>query len=151
MGRRPWVRRCVGSVRLTAWIPYGDGSNRAWLLETLGPRIRPAWNKPDRRWEIARPHLRVLVTELAERFGEVDVYLEFSVTERRDSRCRDAQGDDCECSCLGENHGGAAYWKHWIPVGETTLIAPGRRQRHLRVRRAVQGPGLMRLDPHRRT
>jgi hypothetical protein len=36
--------------------------------------------------------------------------------------------------CLGENHGGAAYWRQWRPVGETTLIAGSNRyERHLRV------------------
>ncbi|MEV4283628.1 hypothetical protein [Actinoplanes xinjiangensis] len=34
----------------------------------------------------------------------------------------------------GENHGGAAYWRHWIEVGPTTLVAGGEiRRRHLRV------------------
>jgi len=91
MGRRPWVRRSVGSVRLTAWMLTATAATGPGCWRRSAP-YRPAWNKPDRRWEIARPHLRVLVTELAERFGEVDVYLEFSATERCDTRCRDAQG-----------------------------------------------------------
>ncbi|GAA2334717.1 hypothetical protein SVIO_027740 [Streptomyces violaceusniger] len=136
MSRRPWVRRNVGEQRLWAWMPYQEGSNRRWILEELGERIRPEWNNEmtPGRWEIARPHLRTIVSALAERFGEVDVYLQFSATERCDTRCRDAAGDDCTCSCMGENHGGAAYWRNWMLVGETTLVDVARKERHLLVR-----------------
>lgn len=39
-------------------MPFGD-TNRAWLHDELGDRIRPDWNKTVRpgRWEIAKPHL----------------------------------------------------------------------------------------------
>ncbi|MCB5910375.1 hypothetical protein [Streptomyces pinistramenti] len=130
---RPWVRRNVGEQRLWVWMPYQGGSNRRWILEELGARVRPEWNKPAGRWEIARPHLCVLTGALAERFGEVDVYLQFAATERCDTRCQEAQGDDCTCSCMGENHGGAAYWRTWLLVGDTTLVDGARRERHLRI------------------
>lgn len=131
----PCVRRSLDETRLTLWMPYREG-NREWLHESLGARIRPEWNKTAKRWELARSHLRAVVLALAERFGTVDVYLEFSTQERCDVRCRDARGDDCTCSCLGDNHGGAAYWKDWQEVGETTLIAQNRQQRHFRVARS---------------
>src|ERR1700730_744180 len=37
---RPWVRRWIVERRLWAWMPYQGGTNRAWLLETLG-HIQP--------------------------------------------------------------------------------------------------------------
>lgn len=135
---RPWVRRKYDETRLWARIPYGDGSNRRWLRGELGDRIRPHWNTDvtPRRWEIARSHLRTLVEALADRFGEVDVYLEFSTTERCHRRCQEAEHDDCTCSCRGENHGGSAYWKTWIEVGEDILVGNvGRVERHYLVRR----------------
>ncbi|WP_344287210.1 hypothetical protein [Streptomyces synnematoformans] len=119
-------------------MPY-SATNRAWLLDELGSqRIRPDWNKDvtPGRWEIAKPHLRTLIEALADRFGEVDVYLEFSTTERCDRRCQRAEGDDCTCSCRGENHGGSAYWQRWVQVGEDTLVSNiGRVERHYLVRR----------------
>jgi hypothetical protein len=113
-------------------MPY-EPDNRLWLKEALGERIRPTWNREEQRWEIARQHLRTVVERLAERWGEVDVILEFREAERCDTRCRDAQGDDCVCSCLGDNHGGAAYWKNWIEMGDTTLVSSGVLQRTRRV------------------
>ncbi|MFD9475010.1 hypothetical protein [Streptomyces goshikiensis] len=74
---------------------------------------------------------------MALKFGEIDLHLEFSMRQRCDKRCQDAEGDDCVCSCMGENHGGAAYWRNWIQVGETTLVSdPEVRERHYKVRRS---------------
>ncbi|MFI9465768.1 hypothetical protein [Streptomyces xiamenensis] len=128
---RPYVRRRYDETRLWAWMPFEGGSNRKWLMETLGERIRPEWNRPEGRWEIARPHLKALVAALVDRFEEVDVFLEFSTTERCHERCQEATGDDCSCSCMGENHGGAAYWKRWHLVGDQVLVGQAERvQRH---------------------
>lgn len=116
-GNIPTVYRPAGSGRITVRMPYALG-NRAWIHHNLGSGIHPVWNTTDKRWELARNHLRATVEALVERFGIVDVVIDsYAVT-----RCRDAVGDDCDCQCVGENHGGAAYWKHWHAVGETTLI-----------------------------
>lgn len=115
-------------------MPYHVG-NRRWLKEGLGSRTRPEWNKGAHRWEVARTHFRPLVFALAEQFGAVDVYLEFSTIERCDARCREAVGDDCTCSCLGINHAGAAYLSDWPQVGEVTLVRPGVKRVRLLVRR----------------
>ncbi|WP_216355896.1 hypothetical protein [Streptomyces sp. MP131-18] len=98
------------------------------MKEALGTRIRPERNKAERCWEIARQHLKPVIAALVDRFGEVDVFLEFSTTERCDTRCEEAAGDDCTCSCMGDNHGGAVYWKRWQLVGETTLVRSASRK-----------------------
>ncbi|MEU3537209.1 hypothetical protein AB0E70_37430 [Streptomyces murinus] len=118
-------------------MPYKVG-NRAWLHDALGDRIRPDWNNTvvPNRWEIAKPHLQLLTESLARRFGEADVYLEFSTTERCDRNCQQAERDDCTCSCRGEHHGGGTFWTFWQLVGEDTLVGPvGRVERHYVLRR----------------
>ncbi|CAM5626307.1 hypothetical protein STENM36S_03980 [Streptomyces tendae] len=130
--REPWVRRGYEETRLWMRMPFSR-ANRAWLHDELGDRIRPDWNNTVRpgRWEIAKPHLRTLTEALANRFGEVHVYLEFSTTERCHTKCQGANGDDCTCSCRGEHHGGGVYWTHWHLVGEDILVGPvGRVVRH---------------------
>lgn len=128
----PWAHRPVEGRVLTK-MPYDGGSNRWWLHDHLGDRIQPE-HRGKGVWAIARPHLRYLVEGLAERFGHVDVLLDFRQSERCDTRCQRARGDECTCSCLGENHRGAAYWRNWIEVGETTLVASGGTvRRHLRL------------------
>ncbi|MGY3684967.1 hypothetical protein ACVWXU_008590 [Streptomyces sp. TE33382] len=90
--------------------------------------MRPIWT-PDAepaRWETARPHLRTLIETMALKFGEIDVFLQFSIRERCDTRCQNAEHDDCICRCIGENHGGAAYWRGWTQVGDATLVSSPR-------------------------
>jgi len=136
MVKRPWVRRLVDHPQLWMWLPYLGESNRPWLREELG-RIRPAWVPSsagrEGHWEVARSHLWTLVDALAIKFGTVDVYLEFSRRSQCDERCQSANPAtvyDCVCACLGENHGGAASWKSWRPVGESTLVSRERAMSH---------------------
>jgi hypothetical protein len=77
------------------------------------------------------------VQGLAERFGQVDVFLDYRDTEPCDERCRDAGDDDCVCSCLGRNHGGAHFWSGCPEIGEAALVGRSDvRRRHLLVSRA---------------
>ncbi|WP_422753069.1 hypothetical protein [Micromonospora sp. WMMD708] len=127
----PRIDRRIGQTRLHLQMPYSP-SNRAWLHDALGERTRPRWNDPERRWEIARTHLMSLARALADRFGAVDLYLEFKTTERCDSNCQKAKHSDCECSCLGTYHGGG-IWGGWTQVGRTTLVRPGVEVSHMRL------------------
>ena len=123
MGRYPDLFRPLeGRIRLE--MPYAPG-NRAWLKEQLGERIRPDWVRHGGggHWEVARNHLRALLEALVDRWGAVDVVLDFNVTEKCDRRCQTARGDDCTCSCLGVNHRGLGGGKEWFRVGDTTLIS----------------------------
>ncbi|MEV0712783.1 hypothetical protein AB0I48_35040 [Nocardia aurea] len=137
--QRAWIRRKASQTRLWAWMPYEGGSNRDWILGELGRRIRPEWNKTERRWEIARKHLWVLTEAMADRFGEVELYLEFSKTELCDSRCQNAQSTDvseCVCSCLGDYHGGRGARRDWKLSGATTLVSNGPfQERYMLIRR----------------
>lgn len=117
--------------RLLLKIPYSK-TNRVWLKETLGDRIRPEWNKGERRWEIARNHFGPVVEALAKRLGRIDVYIDFSCTERCDTRCKNARGRECNCQCLGRHHGRDGITHGWKVVGDTMEVrSTGIQQRHL--------------------
>lgn len=117
----PRLWRPVGTARLELQLPARRG-NRAWLRTVLGAGARPQLDTD--RWRIARSHLQHLVDEVPERFGALELFLDFRTTERCDTRCQRARGDDCTCSCMGANHGGSQYWKQWRLVSETTLVMP---------------------------
>lgn len=121
--QRPSVYRPHGTAQLWAQLPYGP-DNRVWLHEVCGARARLEWDSLSRTWHLARAHFRPLVDALVTRYGEVDVRVDISAADRCDARCVKATGDECTCSCFGENHGGAGYWKNWTALGEPTPI-PG--------------------------
>jgi hypothetical protein len=118
----PWLYRPLGG-RIKVKMPY-DKQNFFWFRRHLGSRVQP-FHVGAGVWAVARPHLRCLVDGLVTKFGHLHVVLDFRKSQQCDTRCRDAQGDDCECSCLGVNHQGAAWWRNWIEVGDTTLITAG--------------------------
>lgn len=117
-------------------MPYAPG-NRQWIKRVLGARKQPDWNKTEQVWEISRPHLMKLAEAMAQRFGEVDIFIDSRPLNRCDVRCVEAKGDECECQCNGRNHGGlVTSTEHWVEVGETTLVQGGEiNRRHFRLRR----------------
>lgn len=122
------------SGRLIIKMPYSK-TNRAWLKETLGSRIRPDWNGETKRWEIARNHFGPVVEALANKLGRVDVYMDFRQSERCDIRCQRARSRECTCSCLGKHHGDGIT-RDWKLVGDSTLVlSNGEMRRHIVVLR----------------
>lgn len=131
VGASLWRPATTG--RLVMKTPYRP-DNRAWIHETLDSRrVRPEWNKERKRWEVARNHFRPMVLAMIERFGVVDVILDSRSTERCDTRCREALGEECECECLGVYHGGLGWLGDWVQVAEHTLVRSTYRRRHLRL------------------
>lgn len=105
-------------------MPY-RADNRAWLKTVCGRLTRPEWNKTTGRWEVARNHAIDLLEPLTERFGVLDLVRYGAARVKCDTRCWDATGQDCTCSCAGVNHGGGNDLADWIQVGDTTLIERG--------------------------
>lgn len=112
--------------------PADTSANPRWLKRHLGSSITVK-HVGGGVWEIARDHLRHVIVGLAERFGHVNVHLEYLENQRCDTRCVNAHGDDCVCQCGGENHGGMDYARDWMQVGDTTLVgtSPPQRTRHM--------------------
>ncbi|MFD4444383.1 hypothetical protein ACFWPK_31870 [Nocardia sp. NPDC058519] len=126
MRNRPRIERKPGELRLWVTMPYDPTKpNRGWMQEVLGGRKDLVWNKEMKRWEVARDHLKTLIAALAERFGEVEVLLEYNTTEQCTPSCKKATIPvwECTCKCLGEYHGGRGEQRDWIPVGPHRLIS----------------------------
>lgn len=116
--------------RLAVRMPYRPG-NRAWLKETLGARIRPDWDKRRGCWWVARAHFTTVVEALAQRFGRIDVYIDFRGLERCDTRCKRARGRECDCRCFGKHHG-RGITEGWKLVTDTVEVQPtGVHRRHI--------------------
>jgi hypothetical protein len=104
------------------WRLMGQIKPKELLRDLLPPRSHLRWNQDRRAWEVARSQLLPLVRELAEWFGVVTVdEVRTVIGDSCDVRCREAQGDDCNCRCLGLYHGEGMPRVGWVLVGETTL------------------------------
>lgn len=142
MGNLAWVwnqgvipvilRRTGRGERLRVRLPFAK-DNAGWLRGDR--RDWPDWNRDGRFWEVPRAWFNDLVNRALIRFGRVYVVQPYNVTERCAPACLNAQGHECECSCMGANHG-AGNDGSWFEVTET--FATRVRGRELAVRLMVR-------------
>lgn len=116
-----WIpRRRAEDNRIHIWLPYAEG-NRRMLKSVLGKGCPLA--RESGYWKISRNHAHDILAYLVRRYGRVQLFQDYTETTKCDTRCREAFGEDCECSCLGENHANGQFLTAWeILVGETTII-----------------------------
>lgn len=96
-------------------LPYRP-DNKAWL-GSMG-RVRPHWNGEQKYWEIPKSWFNALVDRSLERFGKIYVVQPYREQEKCAPACMNAQGHECQCSCMGANHG-AGNDGSWFEVSET--------------------------------
>lgn len=93
--------------------------------------LRGFQRHPDRTvwpqcWTVPRHYFANAVRRACVLFDLVRVVDERSMNGRRcDTRCVEATGPDCNCSCWGENHGGLNWLTGMTLVGGTTLVELG--------------------------
>jgi hypothetical protein len=107
---RPRKMKDAKKSKVRLWMPYlpfddVSGGNRQWIKAVCGIKSRPEYDKATRSWTIARSHFSELLDALLREFGPVDVFEDHSEFEVCNVSCMTAQGDECECRCLGINHG----------------------------------------------
>ncbi|SCF58520.1 hypothetical protein GA0115256_103517 [Streptomyces sp. DconLS] len=148
MPRAIRIVRTIDDPRLEVVLPSRTfRENRKWLKSAVpGKRIQPDWDADARCWRVAKANFTDLVHAMADRYGKVRVEIEYNPRAVCTESCRNAEGNDCECSCLGRSHGGGAWLDGWIDLGEVAVGHEGRTRiaydvrRDLRVGR-LTGPG----------
>ena|SRR5260221_6653236 len=105
-----------GRVRVR--FDFRDDS-RSFLREA-GLGTRPEWERP--YWTVSRAAFSSVVDLLLNEYGIVEVTTDGGVGNRCDTRCREATGDDCVCSCAGTQHGIGFLSAGERVVGETTIV-----------------------------
>jgi len=110
--------------RLRARLPYAE-TNRAWLQN--GRRTRPIWVSSKQYWELPKAWFNDFVNRCLERYGKVYIIQPYREQEKCAPACLNATGHECECSCMGQNHG-AGNDGSWFEVSETFATRWGNRQ-----------------------
>jgi hypothetical protein len=114
---RATVHRPV-SGRVRVHMKYQE--NNRDLLRGAGPGARPAWEPPF--WTVSRTAFDTVVRVLVRKYGCVAAITDGRVGNKCDTRCREARGDDCICSCAGTQHGIHHLGDNERVVGETTIV-----------------------------
>lgn len=108
-------RRGIGSPLLMR-LPYKEG-NRAWLKHY--GRINPQWIIPKKHWEVPQAWFNDLVSRSLSRFGRLYIIQPYRAQEKCAPACWNAQGHECQCSCMGANHGSQSEGNGWYIVSDT--------------------------------
>lgn len=109
------LRRAGKGELLRARLPYLE-TNRFWLQN--GRRISPVWISSKRCWELPKAWFNDFVERALGTFGQVYVIQPYREQEKCSPACLNAVGHECQCSCMGRNHG-AGNDGSWFEISET--------------------------------
>ena len=139
--RRQWAQAQVPIVvrsglpgdKLTARLPY-CADNRDWLHGMATGTRRPdaKWAPSEKAWKLPVAWLNRLVNGALDRYGRIYVVQPYRELEKCAPACRNATGHDCECSCMGANHG-VGDGGGWFDVSETFSFRWGPREAAIRL------------------
>ena len=82
-------------------------------------RIKPVWLKDEKYWELPQAWFDSLVKRCLQRFGKVYIIQPYHAQEKCAPACWSAEGEVCECSCMGANHGSGHPGGRWKVVSDT--------------------------------
>jgi len=123
--KQPVIYRQQRPKPILVRLPYAI-DNYAWVRGEQ--RRKPAWNKQYKCWETPNSWFDSLIKRALERFGRVYVIQLYKQQQKCAPACWNAEGFNCECSCMGENHGSGHPGGKWHEVSDTFAFNWGQHQ-----------------------
>jgi hypothetical protein len=109
------LRRGGKGQRLRIRLPFAE-DNRPWLQADR--RTAATWLREHRCWEVPKAWFNEFVEKALHRYGFLYVIQPYREQEKCAPACLNAVGHECQCSCMGANHG-AGNDGSWFEVSET--------------------------------
>ena len=125
------LRRTGKGKRLRLRLPYAE-TNRAWLRNNR--HTSPVWIADKRYWEIPKSWFNDFVERALATYGAVYVVQPYREQEKGSPACLNAVGHECQCSCMGRNHG-AGNDGSWFEISETFAMRLGKQMLACRLMR----------------
>lgn len=100
-------------------LPYAT-DNREWLKGDN--RRDPKWGPKYKCWETPRSWFDDIIKRSLRRFGRVYVIQPYQAHQKCAPACWNATGFECECSCMGANHGSGHPAGKWRVVSEAFAV-----------------------------
>ncbi|RPI74829.1 MAG: hypothetical protein EHM45_17040 [Desulfobacteraceae bacterium] len=107
-------------------VRFSDSDEeKAWLKDEH--RNKPKWLKNYKCWKIPKAWFEDVVKRALIRYKGVYVIQPFRPQEKCAPACWNATGIECDCSCMGENHGSGNPIGKWYIVSEALGCPMGRK------------------------
>ncbi|MCU7875290.1 MAG: hypothetical protein KZQ84_00570 [Candidatus Thiodiazotropha sp. (ex Lucinoma borealis)] len=116
------VLRRGGSNPIRLRVPFSN-DNREWLKN--GRRKKdPVWEDEKKYWELPASRFNEIIKMILNKYGKVYILQPYRAKEVCSPSCINAQGFECQCSCLGANHGSGNH-HGWYEVTEALAVKYG--------------------------
>jgi hypothetical protein len=112
----PVLYRRGRGIPLMLKLPYSR-DNFDWLRNDS--HRKPDWNARYKCWEVPNAWFDDVIRRSLQRFGRIYVIQPFRALEKCAPACWNAKGFECECSCMGKNHGSEIPSGNWWVISET--------------------------------
>ncbi len=109
------LRRTGKGKRLRVRLPYSS-DNRSWI-QTVG-KTSPIWIASEKYWELPKSWFNNFVNMALGRYGKLYIIQPYRDQEKCSPACMNAVGHECQCSCMGANHG-TGNDGSWFEVSDT--------------------------------
>jgi hypothetical protein len=109
------LRRDGWHEKLRVRLPKADDDGK-WI-NGLG-KSRAVWIYGGSYWELPKSWFNKFVNEALVRYKSLYVVQPYREQEKCAPACMNASGHECECSCMGANHG-AGNDGSWFEVSDT--------------------------------
>jgi hypothetical protein len=112
------LRRGGKGERLRARIPHAL-DNKKWLQDAK--RLSPEWIDKHQCWELPKAWFNDFVVRALARYRKLYIVQPYREQEKCSPSCLNAVGHECQCSCMGANHG-AGNDGSWFEVSEAFAV-----------------------------
>jgi hypothetical protein len=109
------LRRGGKGQHLRIRIPFSP-ANSEWLQN--GKRIKPIWVEEYKCWEMPKAWFNDFVSQALSKYRKLYIIQPYREQETCAPACLNAVGHECQCACMGANHG-AGNDGSWFEVSET--------------------------------
>ncbi len=114
--RIPVLFRKGKGHKLMVKLPFAD-NNYTWLRNARRPK--PVWNNQYKCWELPQAWFNDLVSRILTHYKKLYIIQPYREQEICAPACWNAKGHECQCSCMGENHGSQHPAGNWFTASDT--------------------------------
>ena len=118
----PVVFRRAKPLSILVKLPYAS-RNMEWLRDDR--HNIPNWNGQYKAWETPQAWFERNIKLCLQRYRTCYVIQLYRERQVCASTCWNARGIDCECSCMGGNHGSGRPEGRWYEIDETLAVSWG--------------------------
>lgn len=121
----PVIFRDKKSGPLKLRLPFRN-INRDWIQNNR--RNKPVYLKETKHWEIPKAWFDDTIKRALTVWGKIYIIQPYRVQEVCAPACWNARGHECNCSCMGENHGSEYSGGTWFVVSDAFATKWGEKE-----------------------